>query len=167
MMRLMNKELAESLEKYPLYSQDGKKADAVVVAKYFFPLTALTWYVTEGRKEDDDYLFFGLVVGTDTSAEMGYFSLSQLMDLNVCGLKVERDMYFKKGCLIRLKDMNIRVNIAIMSHLSDAQAMLDFGLKKEANSEINLAKAILLAHPNTDDWATEDELNEIVSRTRQ
>lgn len=35
-MRLMNKELAESLEKYPLYSQDGKKADSVVVAKYFF-----------------------------------------------------------------------------------------------------------------------------------
>ena len=35
MMRLMSKELAESLEKYPLYSQDGKKADAVVVAKYF------------------------------------------------------------------------------------------------------------------------------------
>lgn len=63
--------------------------------------------------------------------------------------------------------MNIRVNIAIMSHLSDAQAMLDFGLKKEANSEINLAKSILLAHPNTDDWATEDELNEIVSKTRQ
>ena len=63
--------------------------------------------------------------------------------------------------------MNIRVNIAIMSHLSDAQAMLDFGLKKEANSEINLAKAILLAHPNTDDWTTEDELNEIVSRSRQ
>ena len=51
-MRLMNAELAESLEKYPLYSQDGKKADAVVVAKYFFPATALTWYVTEGRKED-------------------------------------------------------------------------------------------------------------------
>ena len=94
-MRLMNKELAESLEKYPLYSQDGKKADAVVVAKYFFPATALTWYVTEGRKEDDDYLFFGLVVGTDTSAEMGYFSLSQLLAINVYGLRVERDMYFK------------------------------------------------------------------------
>ena len=46
-----------------------------------------------------------------------------------------------------------------MSHLSDAQAMLDFGLKKEANSEINLAKAILLAHPNTDDWTTEDEVD--------
>ena len=91
-MRLMNKELAESL---PLYSQDGKKADAVVVAKYFFPATALTWYVTEGRKEDDDYLFFGLVVGTDTSAEMGYFSLSQLLAINVYGLRVERDMYFK------------------------------------------------------------------------
>ena len=59
----MTKELAESLEKYPLYSQEGKKEDAVVVAKFFFPATALTWYVTEGKKEDDDYLFFGLVVG--------------------------------------------------------------------------------------------------------
>jgi len=49
-MRLMNAELAESLKKFPLYSQDGKKADAVVVAKYFFPATALTWYVTEGRE---------------------------------------------------------------------------------------------------------------------
>ena len=94
-MRLMNAELAESLKKFPLYSQDGKKADAVVVAKYFFPATALTWYVTEGRKENDDYLFFGLVVGMDTSAEMGYFSLSQLSELNVCGLKVERDIYFQ------------------------------------------------------------------------
>lgn len=71
-----------------------------------------------------------------------------------------------KGCLIRLKDMNVRVRIAVMSHLSDAQAMLDFGLQKEANAEINLAKAILLAHPNTDDWATENELNEIVSQLK-
>ena len=53
-----------------------------------------------------------------------------------------------------------------MSHLSDAQAMLDFSLQKEANAEINLAKAILLAHPNTDDWATENELNEIATKTK-
>ena len=71
-----------------------------------------------------------------------------------------------KGCLIRPKDMNVRVRIAVMSHLSDAQAMLDFGLQKEANAEINLAKAILLAHPNTDDWATENELNEIATKIK-
>ncbi len=94
-MRLMTKELEESLTKYPLYSQDGKQADTMVIAKYFFPATSLTWYVTEGRKEENDYLFFGLVIGTDTTTEMGYFTLSQLLDINVCGLKVERDMYFK------------------------------------------------------------------------
>ena len=71
-----------------------------------------------------------------------------------------------KGCLIRIEDMNIRVRIAVMSHLSDAQAMLDFNLKKEATNEINLAKAILLAHPNTDDWTTEKELNEITSKLK-
>jgi hypothetical protein len=32
---------------------------------------------------------------------------------------------------------------------------------------INLAKAILLAHPNTDDWATENELNEIANKLKQ
>ena len=53
-----------------------------------------------------------------------------------------------------------------MSHLSDAQAMLDFSLQKEANAEIDLAKAILLAHPNTDDWATENELNEIATKIK-
>lgn len=53
-----------------------------------------------------------------------------------------------------------------MSHLSDAQTMLDFGLKKEANSEINLAKAILLAHPNTEEWTTEEELNEIAIKVK-
>ena len=53
-----------------------------------------------------------------------------------------------------------------MSHLSDAQAMLDFNLKKEATNEINLAEAILLAHPNTDDWTTEKELNEITSQVK-
>ena len=72
-----------------------------------------------------------------------------------------------EGCFIRLYDMNIRVRIAVMSHLSDAQAMLDFNLKKEATNEINLAKAILLAHPNTDDWATENELNEIAEKLKQ
>ena len=98
----------ESLKKFPLYSQDGKKADAVVVAKYFFPATALTWYVTEGRQEDDDYLFFGLVVGTDTSAEMGYFSLSQLSELNLCGLKVERDMFFKPKKLSEICNRSVK-----------------------------------------------------------
>ena len=72
-----------------------------------------------------------------------------------------------KGCLIRIEDMNIRVRIAVMSHLSDAQAMLDFNLKKGATNEINLAKAILLAHPNTDDWATENELNEIANKLKK
>ena len=63
MMRLMSKELAESLEKYPLYSQD---------------------------------------------AEMGYFSLSQLSELNVCGLKVERDMYFKPKKLGEICNKSVR-----------------------------------------------------------
>ncbi len=63
--------------------------------------------------------------------------------------------------------MEINVKIAIMSHLSDAQTMLDFGMNKEANYEINLAKAILLTHPNTSEWTSEEELNNIANKIKQ
>ncbi len=53
-----------------------------------------------------------------------------------------------------------------MSHLSDAQTMLDFGMKNEANFEITLAKAILLAHPNAETWVAEDDLNEIAKKLK-
>jgi hypothetical protein len=49
-----------------------------------------------------------LVVGTDTSAEMGYFSLSQLSELNVCGLKVERDIYFQPKKLGEICNQSVK-----------------------------------------------------------
>ena len=45
-MRLMNAELSESLKKFPLYSQDGKKADAVVVAKWSVLTPAQKWAIS-------------------------------------------------------------------------------------------------------------------------
>ena len=39
--------------------------------------------------------------------------------------------------------MTVNVRIAIASHLSDAQEYLELGFRKNASSEINLAKAIL------------------------
>ena len=99
-MKLMTKELEKMLEKYPLYSQDGKgKDETMVIAKFFFPMGNWTWYVTEGSKIEDgfgekgDWQFFGYVVGE--FPEFGYFTLSELEAVNVRGLKVERDMYFK------------------------------------------------------------------------
>ena len=59
--------------------------------------------------------------------------------------------------------MQIPAKIAIMSHLSDAQELVNMDCSKRAiNAEINIAKAILM-HVMEDDTRTlsEQELNQI------
>ncbi len=96
-MKLITKALEKVLAKYPLYSQDGKGKEAVVIAKFFMPGSCFTWYVTEAEKlTNGDYEFFGYVDGLE--GEFGYFTLSQLQSLRGrWGLRVERDMYFDCG----------------------------------------------------------------------
>ena len=57
--------------------------------------------------------------------------------------------------------MTVKVQIAIASHLSDAQELLELCFRKEANSQINLAKAILFKYHDTDMEVEERELDEI------
>ncbi len=100
-MKLMTKAIENTLAKYPLYSQDGKGGNAVALCKFF--LQGYTWYVLEGEKKGDDYLFFGIVNGVEK--EYGYFTLSQLQQVRGrWGLKVERDLYFKPT---RVKDIKM------------------------------------------------------------
>lgn len=62
--------------------------------------------------------------------------------------------------------MKIKVKIAIMSHLSDAQECMNLdtsnypGISK-ADSHINFAKKLILKYPDTDVEVTDDELNEL------
>ena len=44
--------------------------------------------------------------------------------------------------------MKIQVKTAIMSHLSDAQHLIDAGYPEEANLRINFVKLILLTYKN-------------------
>ena len=65
-------------------------------AKFFLPGTGWTWYVTEGSPQEDDFLFFGFVVGLES--EFGYFVLSELESVRTpLGLSVERDLTFPRG----------------------------------------------------------------------
>lgn len=59
--------------------------------------------------------------------------------------------------------MTINVKIVIMSHLSDAQELVNMGLvnSKGVHNHINFAKALLLNYPNTDTDVEEKELNEL------
>ena len=100
-MKLLTQELEEKFKQYPLGSQDGKMGNAELIAKFFNPTGAGTWYITEGSKLDNgDYEMFGYChLGDDEMAEFGYVMLSELENLKLpFGLKVERDLYMPKDC---------------------------------------------------------------------
>lgn len=95
-MKLMTKEIEKRLERYPLYSQDGKGKNAEIVCKFFNPYGRGTWYVLEGQKQENgDWMFYGIVDLYEK--EYGYFMLSDLTGFRgPFGLGIERDMYFSK-----------------------------------------------------------------------
>ena len=92
-MRLMTKELEKR------FSQVGSQEeveDPVIVAKFFNPIGAGTWYATE--YDPKDKMFFGYVsIFGDWNDEWGYFSLAELESyVGQLGLGIERDLYWKE-----------------------------------------------------------------------
>jgi hypothetical protein len=95
--RLFPQKVREKLP--PLYTNEELGMEAVAPVKFFTPDSNWTWYATEF---DGDDLFFGLVVGFEI--ELGYFSLSELLELRgPLGLPVERDRFFEPKTLRELK----------------------------------------------------------------
>src|SRR5437868_1823066 len=93
-MQLLPDDLREQIPK--LYSQEKVATEEKIVhAKFFFPAGNWTWFVTEGEQEDGDFVFFGFVIGDFD--EWGYFTLKEHESINIHGLTVERDSYFKPG----------------------------------------------------------------------
>lgn len=104
-MQLLTKELRKKIP--PLYSQENE-VDPMVYAKFFDPVGSWTWFVTEGEQKEDDFLFFGLVIGFDV--ELGYFTERQLKTAKdgATGLQampIERDLYFTPCRLSQVKKM--------------------------------------------------------------
>ena len=90
-MKLMTKELEDRFAK--VGSQDDV-ADPLIVAKFFNPCGAGTWYATE--YEPATRLFFGYVsIFGDHNDEWGSFSLDELEAFRgPLGIGIERDRYF-------------------------------------------------------------------------
>ncbi len=113
-MKLMTKELEEVFKKYPLGSQDGLGGQAKVIVKYFNPMGAGTWFITEAEKLDNgDYEMYGYChLGDDEMAELGYVMLSQLQQMKLpFGMTIERDLYMKKDCTLidAIKELGMKV----------------------------------------------------------
>lgn len=103
-MELMTEELKEKFKQFPLYSQDKKMGNAIVVVKYFNPLGAGTWFITEGNELDNgDYELFGYChLGDDEMAELGTVMLSELENIKLpFGMTIERDLYMEEDITLK------------------------------------------------------------------
>lgn len=90
-MELYTKEIIEKAKaQYPLGSDMDSQ---LIVAKYFNPTGAGTWYLMNMDPEDEDYSW-GIVDLFEV--EMGSFSKSELENFKgALGLGIERDLYFE------------------------------------------------------------------------
>jgi len=90
-MKLITKKLEARFKE--VGSQEEVK-DPLIIAKYFNPSGAGTWYATEYNPEER--LFFGYVsIFGDLNDEWGYFSLEELGSVRgPFGLGIERVLYF-------------------------------------------------------------------------
>ncbi|MFN0140852.1 MAG: hypothetical protein ACKVQW_12300 [Pyrinomonadaceae bacterium] len=86
MSELLPKEFKNALPK--ISDQEGNK-NPTVHAVFQFHLSGWLWFATEGEAIDDDFLFFGYVVGLER--EWGYFCLRELESVDINGIKVCRD----------------------------------------------------------------------------
>ena len=84
----------ELLNQVPrLYATEHIPLKEKVIHLHFF-IGGCDWYVAE---YDGDDLFFGFAVLNDDmpNSEWGYFTLSELKDINIHGLEIDRDLYWK------------------------------------------------------------------------
>lgn len=106
-MKLITKAIAAQLVAAYQRSAETGEGGTEVVAKFFTPWGAATWFVTEGMPVDangdptsieaaTDWHLFGFAdLGDRDNAELGYVMLSDLQGLKgPFGLKVERDLRY-------------------------------------------------------------------------
>ncbi len=97
-MQLMTPELREQL----IANGKNRDGDHLPVVKFFNPVGAATWLVTEMDPDENDYLF-GLADLGMGFPELGGISLSELQEYRgPLGLGIERDLYFKPKYPIRI-----------------------------------------------------------------
>ena len=95
MSKLLTQEILKKLP--PLYTNENLEPSQIqVVAKFFYPASAATWYATEFDPKEG--LFFGFInLGDSQMAELGYFSLKELESFKhpkLPALRIERDKFW-------------------------------------------------------------------------
>ena len=110
-MKMITKAIENAMNKYPLYSQDGKGDEAKVLFKVFNPYGGQSWYVLEAGEvsNGDRELFVYSTCGREGG--YGYMMLSDLTEtkVRVFGhlMPLERDLYFDGTLADAKRDANV------------------------------------------------------------
>ena len=91
---MWNKPNKEDLGKIPrLYETENISLKDKIIHIHFF-LGGCDWYIVEYDGED---LFWGYAILNNDAgnSEWGYISYRELIELNVCGMEVDRDLYWE------------------------------------------------------------------------
>lgn len=92
-MKLLTKTLMDRFQKV---GDQGKERDPLVIAKFFNPAGAGTWYATDYNPEIQTFSGFVSIFG-DHNDEWGDFSLEELENFRGSfGLGIERDLFFSE-----------------------------------------------------------------------
>ena len=103
-MKLFTKEIEAKAQAQYKYGADMEKQ--VIVAKFFNPAGAGTWWLMNQDPSDPDYLW-GVVQLYET--EVGSFSKSELENFRgMFGLGIERDLHFEEVNAKELYDKLIK-----------------------------------------------------------
>lgn len=87
-MITITRELENVFGQCPLYSKEGQGFNATVLAMFILPGANACWIATEAeRQSDGDWVFFGYCHIHEW--EWGYFSFSELAELDLYGSVVE------------------------------------------------------------------------------
>ena len=103
-MKLLTKELLKEFDKA---GRQEVNNNPLVIAKFFNPAGAGTWYATEYYPNDQTFFGYVSIFG-DWNDEWGYFSLLELESYKgKFGLGIERDLYFTPTKFKNIKEIPI------------------------------------------------------------
>lgn len=114
----MPKEIADKIP--ALYETDGGLiGDKVAYIRYFMPFGAYTCYVLEADKKTGD-LFTLTTMGYGW--ELGYASLHEIEEVEVRGVRIERDIHFEPAKLHEIQELKEYVGNRYTPEVVDAVA---------------------------------------------
>lgn len=92
---MWNEPTEEELNKLPtLYETETAEPLETLIQQHYF-IGSSDWFISE--YSPDERLFFGYAILNDDlmNSEWGYVSLDELRNINIRGIQVDRDLYWR------------------------------------------------------------------------